>query len=170
MNINMKLVVVWGVVIFMMAAIGLIGYVGRDTLVDPNDYIDPTPQQEDNFTTHKCTSSSAKADIDYNFAVLEDNTVNKVTIEYQTKEPSQALNAAVEGLKSNAGTGFQAAYNLNTEGTFKLTASISPSMITQTTIDKLKIDTNALGIIVSNETSYVNYQALLNNLGTYTCN
>ena len=170
MNVNMKLVVVWGIVIFMMAAIGLIGYVGRDTLVDPNDYLDTPSQQEEEFTTHKCSSSSAKADIDYNFAVLDDGTVNKVTIEYQTKEASQSLNAAVEGLKTNAGTGFQAAYNLNTEGTFKLTASIAPNMISQTTIDTLKPDANLLGIIVSNETSYVNYQALLNNLGTYTCN
>ena len=43
-------------------------------------------------------------------------------------------------------------------------------MITQSTMDKLKPDANILGIIVSNETSYTSYQALLNNLGTYTCN
>ena len=170
MNVNMKLVVVWGVVIFLMAAIGLVGYVGRDTLIDIEEFNNQQQVQEEDFKVHTCSLTTSKAEIAYNFAVLEDGTVNKVTIEYQALEASQSLNAAVEGLKANAKTGFQAAYNFNSEQKFKLTASISPSLLKQETIDNLKPDANILGIIISNETDYTKYQTLLNNLGTYTCN
>lgn len=166
---NVRLVVVWAIVIVLLAGAGLFGYVAKDTRVDEDRYKDIISEEKD-YVEHTCTGKTDKANIDYIFQVTKDNNIKKIVISYQTLNSNPILDSAVESFKSYNTQGLSSAYNFDSEHKFKLSVSLTPSMINEDIKTKINDDCTTLGIAIFSETNYNNYVNSLKNFGSYTCN
>lgn len=166
---NMRLVVVWAAAIVLFAAAGLFGYVVKDTQIDEDRYKDII-QDEVDYVEHVCSGKNSNANISYIFQVKSDNLIKKMSISYQTLLSSPKLDSSAESLKGHNASGIESAYNFDSEHRFKLSVTITPSLLSEQTLSIIKDDVDTLGILVKNETNFDEYVNSIKKLGSYTCN
>lgn len=167
---NMKVVVVWGFAILLLAVVGIFGFLNQDLLKSPTDFDKPyVPALDTEGKSMVCSIMRDNGNSSYRF-ILDGKTNNiaSVYISYSISNAdidtytsaNNLNNATISGLTTNIS-------GSSTDFAIDITANVG--QLDTVALEESATDLSKLGIIIENITDYDIYKSVLLASDAYIC-
>ena len=168
---NIKVVIIWGFAIIILAGLGAFGYFNQDLLLlEEEEYI-PAPSPSSISKT--CRSTTDNGESIYKFTI-KDDLVNVIWISYTTKvsdlEGYEAANSISNEITSKTLNGITSAGLQGGSADYSLKIQFNPKEYDKARVEELTNEFSKLSMVIDSIDDYETYKLALANLGgTYIC-
>lgn len=168
---NMKVVIVWGFAIVLLAGLGLFGYFNQDLLlIDDNEYV---PMAAPEATSKICRASSDESDSIYNFTI-KDNVISTVVITYKAKsmdlEGYEAASTIAGEIQEKRLNGVTSAGLSGGTSDYSLRIQFNPKEYDKVRVEELTNEFSKLSMVIDSINDYNTYKTAISQIGNnYTC-
>lgn len=170
---NMKVIIIWGFAIVVLAGIGIFGYFNQDLLLlDDNEYV-PTPVPAVEASAKMCRATSDENESIYNFTI-KNGVINNIWISYTAKssdlEGYEAASTIASEIQSGKLNGITSAGLSGTSSDYSLKIQFNPKEYDKVRVEELTNEFSKLSMVIDSINDYDTYKMAISQIGnTYNC-
>lgn len=167
---NMKVVVIWGVVVILFAGIGIFGFLNQDLLQDHSGLDKPyVPVVETEGKSMVCTNARDNGNSSYRFILDETtNNITSVNISYSVSGADIDTYTSATNLSNATINGVTIGLS-GTSTDFVLIITANVGSMDTVALAEYASDLSKLGIIVESVTDYDTYKTALSATNIFNC-